>query len=81
MRLRITEIGEHAIAHVFGDEATVVLDQFGAAMMIGRNDAPQVFWIEPCRERGGAHQVAEHDCELTALGRCGSGLMCRGGAA
>jgi hypothetical protein len=47
-------------------------------MMMGGNDTPQVLRVEPCRERGEAHEVAEHHRELAALGRCGSGLMRRG---
>ena len=47
MRVGVTEIGENAIAHVLGDEATVALDQFGAAAVMGSNDASQVLGIEP----------------------------------
>ena len=36
--LGIAEIGEHAVAHVFGDEAAVALDQRRAAAMIGADD-------------------------------------------
>ena len=32
VRLRIAEIGEHAVAHVFGDEAAVARDQARAAL-------------------------------------------------
>ena len=35
VRLRIAEIGEHAVAHVFGDEAALALDAICAATMIG----------------------------------------------
>jgi hypothetical protein len=35
VRLRIAEIGEHAVAHVFGDEAAVACDQRSAAFLIG----------------------------------------------
>jgi hypothetical protein len=68
VRLRITEIGENAIAHVLGDEAAVALDQFGAAAVIGGNDAPQVLWVEFSRQRRRADQVAKHDRQLTTLG-------------
>ena len=81
MRLGVAEIGENAVAHLFGDEATVALDQFGAAMMIGGHDAPQVLRVEPCRECGRTHQVTELNRQLAAFGRCGSGLMRSGGAA
>ena len=35
MRLWVAEIGENAVAHVFGDEAAIALDQFRAAAVIG----------------------------------------------
>ena len=38
--LRIAEIGEHAVAHVLGDEAAVALDQLRAAAVIGADDRP-----------------------------------------
>ena len=44
---RIAEIGEHAVAHVLGDEATVAFDQFGATAVIGADDLPQLLGIEP----------------------------------
>jgi hypothetical protein len=51
----IAEIGEHAVAHVLGDETSVALDHLSAAAVIGVNDAPQVFGVEPGGERGRAH--------------------------
>jgi hypothetical protein len=45
--LRIAEIGENAIAHVLGDKTAIPLDRFGAAAVIGADDASQVFGIEP----------------------------------
>ena len=32
VRLRIAEIGEYAVAHVFGDEAAIALDELAAAL-------------------------------------------------
>jgi hypothetical protein len=72
MRLRIAEIGQHAIAHVLRDEAPGLGDHPGAAAMIGADDLPHVFGIEPRRERGRAHEVAEHDGELAPFGRRGA---------
>ena len=68
MRLRIAEIGEHAVAHVFGDEAALARDLGRAAFVIGRDDAPHVLGIEPRGKRGRAEEVAKHDCQLAALG-------------
>jgi hypothetical protein len=58
MRLWIAEIGENAVAHVFCDEATIALDQFRAAAVIGSNDAPQILGVEPSRA-GGARQMGQ----------------------
>jgi hypothetical protein len=49
MRLRVAEIGENAVTHVFWDETTVALDQLGAAAVIGGNDAAQVLGGDPSR--------------------------------
>src|SRR5262249_38189927 len=45
----VAEIGENAITHIFRHEATIALNQFGAAAVIGSNDAPQVLGVEPAR--------------------------------
>ena len=47
MRLGVAEISENAVIHVFGDEATVALDQFRAAAVICADDRAQVLGIEP----------------------------------
>jgi hypothetical protein len=60
--------GQHAVAHVFGDEATGLGDDLGAAAVIGANDCSKVLGIELGRERGGADEVAEHHGQLAALG-------------
>ncbi|MGA7489125.1 MAG: hypothetical protein WBW74_19555 [Xanthobacteraceae bacterium] len=64
----IAEIGEHAVAHVLGDEPAVALDQRRAAAMIGADDPSHVLRIEPLRHRSRAHEVAEHHGELPPLG-------------
>ena len=46
MRLGITKIGEHAVAHILRDEPAVALDQSRAAAMIRANHTTQVFRIE-----------------------------------
>ncbi len=69
MRLRIAEIGQHAVAHVFSDEAALARNQSRAALVIGRDDAPHILGIEPRGKLGRADEVAEHHRELAAL--CG----------
>ena len=68
VRLRIAEIGEHAVAHVFGDEAAVARDQRRAAFVIGGDDLAHVLGIEPRGERRRADEIAEHHGQLAALG-------------
>ena len=67
MGLRIAEIGEHAVAHIFGDETTGLGDDLGATSVIGADDLLQVFWVEPSREGCRAHKIGEHHRELAAL--------------
>jgi len=40
VRLGITEIGQHAVTHIFGNEAAVALDQRRATALIGADDPP-----------------------------------------
>jgi hypothetical protein len=67
MRLRVAEIDEHAVSHVFGDIAAEAGDGVGDGAMISADDLAQILGIEPRRERGRADQVAEHHRELTPL--------------
>ena len=47
MRLRVAEIREHAVAHVFRDETAEALHSLGDALLIGRNDLAQVLRVHP----------------------------------
>jgi hypothetical protein len=69
MRPRVTEINEHAIAHVLGDRAVEPGDDLGDRTVIGGDDLAQILGIEPRRECRRADQVAEHQRQLPALGR------------
>ena len=71
VRLRIAEIGEHAVAHVFGDEAALAFDAIRAATMIAADDLAHVLRIEPRRYRGRTDEVAEHHGQLAAFGGVG----------
>ncbi len=66
--LRIAEVGEHAVAHVFGDEAAVGGDEAGAACVIGCEDVSHVLGIEPRGKHGRADEIDNHHGEMTALG-------------
>ena len=68
MGLRIAEIGQHAVAHVFGDETAVALNACRRAPMVGADDVSHVLGVEPARQRCRADEIAEHHCELATLG-------------
>ena len=68
MRLRVAEIDQHAVAHVFGDKAVELGDDFGDGAVIRGDDLAQILGIEPRRQRGRADQVAEHHRQLPAFG-------------
>src|SRR5246500_783675 len=77
IRPRITEICEHAVAHISGNEPAKFLDLLGAAAMVRAHDFLQVLRVEPCRERCRTNKISEHQREMTSLGRgprsrCGS---------
>jgi hypothetical protein len=53
VRLRIAEIGEHAVAHVLGDKPAIALDEVGAAAMVAADDPTQILgssWEESAVE-------------------------------
>jgi hypothetical protein len=68
MGLRIAKIHEDPIAHVLRYEPAEALDSLGHALLIGGNHFAEVFGVHAGRKRGRAHQVAEHHCDLAALG-------------
>src|SRR5262249_31370966 len=76
----VAEIGENTVAHVLGDKAAVALDQLRAAAVIGSNNAPKVLRVEPARQCSRAHQIAEHDCQLTAFGVISPSWLGRNGS-
>ena len=63
----IAEIGQHAVAHVAGDEPAQPRDILGDAAMIGLDHVAKVLGIEPRTDRGRTDHVAEHDSELAAF--------------
>ena len=67
MRLRIAEINQHAVAHVFGDEAAEAAHGLGDAFLIGRNDLAQVLRVHAGGQCRRADQVREHHRDLASL--------------
>ena len=70
---RMAEVDQEPIAQVLRDVPLEAADHLGADLLVGPHDLAQLLGIEPLRERGRAHQVAEHDRQLAALGRGGRG--------
>jgi hypothetical protein len=68
VRLRITEIGERAVAHISRHDSLIAADYLGYAAMKERHHLPHVFWIKPRRERSRADQIAKHHRKLAPLG-------------
>ena len=68
MRLRIAEIDQHAVAHVFGDKAVEAADRLGDRVVVGADQLAQILRVKTGRERGRADQIAEHHRQLPAFG-------------
>ena len=68
MGLRIAEIDQHAVAHIFRHEPAEAAHGLGDAFLIGRNDLAQVLRVHAGGERRRADQVGEHHRDLAALG-------------
>src|SRR4029077_1049201 len=84
MRLWISEVDQNPIAHVFRYEAVETLHSVGDALLIRRNDLASILRVHTRRHYRRAHQVGEHDRDLTAFGsvlelRFGHGLDLRCG--
>jgi hypothetical protein len=65
---RIAKIGEHTVAHVFGDKPAGALDDRGDAAMVRTDHFAQLLGIEPRRQCCRTRQVAEYHRQLPAFG-------------
>ena len=68
MRLRISEIDQHAVAHIFGDKAVKAADRLGDSAVVVPDQLAQILGVMTGRERGRADKVAEHHRQLSAFG-------------
>src|SRR4029077_10238730 len=75
MCLRIAEIDQHAVAHIFSNETAKALDLCGHCGVVSAEHLAQILWVEPRRECGGADAVADHYRQLSSL--CSFGRRCR----
>src|ERR1035437_9354099 len=67
MRMRIAEINEDAVAHIFGDEPVEAAHDLSDTFLIARDDLAQVLRVHAGGERRRTDQVAEHEGDLTTL--------------
>ena len=65
---RKAEIGEDAVAHEFGDEATEPSDRAGHGVLIAADQRAQKLGIDRAGQRRGADHVAEQHRDLAPLG-------------
>ena len=69
MRLRIAEVDQHPVAHIFGDKPVEPADRIGDGAVVGADQLAQILRVEPRRECRRADQIAEHHRQLAAFGR------------
>jgi hypothetical protein len=87
MRPRIAEIGQHPVAHEFGDKTVVARDDAGNSVLIGADLFAQFLGVEPHRQGRRADEITEHHRQLPPLGgvvrlrsgRCGGRRRCLSG--
>jgi hypothetical protein len=75
VRLRIPEIDEHPVAHIFRDKPAERVDLFGDGFVIISDQFAQILGVEPSRQCGRADEIAKHCGELPSfrtIGHLGS---------
>ena len=75
---RKAEIGQHAVAHEFGDEAAEPSDRAGHGVLIAADQRAQKLGIDRAGQRRGADHVAEQHRDLAPFGfarRIGGGRL------
>ena len=79
MRLRIPEIDQHAVAHVFGEIASKARGLLRNATVIGAEDLTQVFGVVARGPRRRTDEIAEHHRQLAPhrLGGRRGNALCR----
>ena len=66
--LRIAKVDEHAVAHEFGDVATISADDILDLRLVRTQELLQIFRIKAGGESCRAHEVAKHHRELSPFG-------------
>jgi hypothetical protein len=67
MCLRIAEIDQHSVAHVFRDKTVEPGNRLCDAAVIRADQLAQILGVKPRRQRRRADQIAEHHAQLAAL--------------
>ncbi len=67
LRVRIPEVGEHAVALVLGDVAVKALDHLGAGAVIRGDELAEILRIELLAECSRLDEIAEDNREMPAL--------------
>jgi hypothetical protein len=67
VRLRVAEIDQCTVAHVPGNEAIELGDDFRDSAVVSGDDLAQILGIESRGEFGRANKIAEHHRQLAAF--------------
>jgi len=68
MSPRIAKIGQHTVAHEFGDKAVIARDDAGNGILIGSDLLAVFLGVEPHRQGRRADEITEHHRQLPPLG-------------
>ena len=80
VRLRVSKIRKHGVAHVLRDEAVLELDRLRAGLPAIADRRPHLLGIESRGQRRRANEVGEHHGQLArsaSPGKPGAGRFCR----
>jgi hypothetical protein len=73
MGLRIAEINQNAVTHIFGDEPVEAAHDLGDTFLIGGHNFAQVLRIHARGESGRTDEVRKHHRHVAAFGGLGRG--------
>jgi hypothetical protein len=79
LRVRVSEIDQHAIAHELGDVAIEAPDRFRHSLLKGADHITHVFRIDLGREARRVCQIAEHYGQVPSLAACQVAISGGGG--
>ena len=68
MRLRVAKADQQTVAHLLGHRAAIAPDRPGAGLEVALQHLAQILGIKPGGDLGEAHQITEHDRQLSPFG-------------